>query len=354
MNDIRRKTAYEYLHDTYIENNFFIGVPRSKLTEKFQAHLKETNGKVHRHGLPLADFMFWANMNPKINREEDVQVEAMRMHKLSFDASAAYTQFVWSFTKGVFKIDQEIWKHLADGETPKVLPSDTLKSLPNWSQWLDTPLRMVRHDSASDTLFSLANEGFWATYLNYTQYNRTHMFLVAPTVMQIGKESFIATTLVMFDITSDLHIKDNMDWQITASSSDGKTHVRFTKEHTLYGELLDGLVNGWIASAVNALLFVASSVDNTYKGGVKGIVPRKQGKTFKVLPKRDVRVWHVGSELLNEIRQYESDVSSESSKGRTAHIRRGHYHNYWYGPRKGERVLKAVWLPPCVVRGTTE
>ncbi|QYW05262.1 hypothetical protein pEaSNUABM21_00248 [Erwinia phage pEa_SNUABM_21] len=354
MTDIRSKTAYEYLHDTYLENNFFVGVPRSKLTAKFQEYLKTTNGKLHRHGLPLADFMTWANMRPEIKKGEQQFDAVMRLHKLSFDAAAVYTQFVWSFTKGVFKIDQEIWKHLAEGEPPKILPSDTLKRLPNWSQWLDTSLRMVRHDSASDTLFALTTEGFWSTYLCYDHQNRTHMFLVAPTVMQIGKESFIATTLVMFDITKDHEMEDNMDWQITATSTDGQTSVRFTKEHETYGKIFDGLVSAWIDSAVNALLFVASSVDNVYKGGVKGIIPRKQGKTFKVLPIRDVRVWHVGSELLNEIRQYESDVASESSQNRRAHIRRGHYHNYWYGPRDGERVLKAKWLPPCVVRGTAE
>lgn len=89
----------------------------------------------------------------------------------------------------------------------------------------------------------------------------------------------------------------------------------------------------------------------------------------------EVRKWDVGYRVGTVIRMKqdektneEADETSEASElpeklaGRSGshtskrpHMRRGHWHNYWIGPRAGERKLVLRWIPPMFigVRGDT-
>lgn len=44
-------------------------------------------------------------------------------------------------------------------------------------------------------------------------------------------------------------------------------------------------------------------------------------------------------------------ISASLQKGasRRSHIRQGHWHKYWYGPKNGERHLIPKWIPPVIV-----
>ena len=42
--------------------------------------------------------------------------------------------------------------------------------------------------------------------------------------------------------------------------------------------------------------------------------------------------------------------SSVDGSGVRPHVRRAHWHGYWYGPREGERNFKLKWLPPVAVK----
>lgn len=74
---------------------------------------------------------------------------------------------------------------------------------------------------------------------------------------------------------------------------------------------------------------------------------------------REVRKWNVGVRYGNAIRKFEQQIKSEEKAGskgtgnhtpKRPHIRRGHYHHYWVGPRKSpKRHLELVWLNPMLV-----
>ncbi|QZE56106.1 hypothetical protein pEaSNUABM52_00248 [Erwinia phage pEp_SNUABM_52] len=336
------KETYLEVHDAYIANNFLQDIPRSKLTARFTEYLNRVKGVVPSNGIPMAEFLQWANMMPA----KDEEIDSRRM---LFTVGIVYTHFIWSFTKASYVVERDIWKHLVESDSPKILPSATLKQLPHWSQWIAAPVTVTHKDSKSDTSYIIDSDGFWATYANFNE--TTHMNLAFVGSISINNDRHIMHMQLIFDITKDMELIDGFDWFMFILGENGSSHI---DPSTPEGPVVARILEEFMKPVVNVLLFIASEVDNIYKGGMKRFKPRKQGNSYKVIPVRDVREWRVGTELLNEIRTYENEVETAKSQGRRAHIRRGHYHNYWYGPRTGDRQLKSRWVPPCVVRGTIE
>lgn len=73
---------------------------------------------------------------------------------------------------------------------------------------------------------------------------------------------------------------------------------------------------------------------------------------FKELQINDVGVY-VGA-ALRKSRKEKSQKSdsrggSGAGVGKCPHVRRDHWHHYWYGPRNGERQLRLKWTAPTTV-----
>jgi hypothetical protein len=64
-------------------------------------------------------------------------------------------------------------------------------------------------------------------------------------------------------------------------------------------------------------------------------------------------IFEVGKRTGQQIREGQSAEmeATPTGKRKRAHLRRGHWHGYWYGPRKGERSFGYRWLHPMVVGG---
>lgn len=334
------KATFVQVHEAYLQESASRGAARSKITDHFTTYLKKNNGKLPALGIPMEEFVRWANMIP-------TEINPDIARQLMFISSATYTHYVWSFTKASFVIEKELWPHLIEGDAPKVLPTSTLRQLPHWSQWINCVFTLDYRHAATGNKYEIDIEGFWATYVNYQE--ATHLSLSCFGVYNDGTGNQVMSLYIIFDITKDMELSDGFDWFMHLVGANGATGIDINSDN---GSEINEAVMALMKPVVNVLLFVASQVDNIYKGGIKSLKPRRSGSSYKIIPVRDVREWNVGTELLNEIRTYESEVKSHESNGRRAHIRRAHHHSYWYGPLKGERELKSRWVPPCVVRGT--
>lgn len=76
---------------------------------------------------------------------------------------------------------------------------------------------------------------------------------------------------------------------------------------------------------------------------------------------KEVKIWNVGKETGAIIRNMKHSTGSRHSVAHTGshtpkrtHIRKGHYHHYWKGPRKGERQLILNWVAPTIINGASE
>jgi len=59
----------------------------------------------------------------------------------------------------------------------------------------------------------------------------------------------------------------------------------------------------------------------------------------------------VGARIGPQLRKAreESDRDAETGRSVRPHLRRGHHHGFWIGPRDGDRTLVYRWLPPLLV-----
>lgn len=69
---------------------------------------------------------------------------------------------------------------------------------------------------------------------------------------------------------------------------------------------------------------------------------------YKIRPRLKAVEFTVGEEYVPQLRQM--GVSGERGQ-RKSHIRCGHWHTYWLGPRSGPRTQERYWLMPIVVSG---
>lgn len=107
---------------------------------------------------------------------------------------------------------------------------------------------------------------------------------------------------------------------------------------------------GWernVSAALNLLYYLVS------ENAEHEVVYKPTGLSKK--PKVSLAEVHevgrrIGAELCAAKAVYIRD-SAPGKIGRTiaAHMRRGHFHHYWTGPKDGERTLIVHWLPPIAV-----
>lgn len=74
----------------------------------------------------------------------------------------------------------------------------------------------------------------------------------------------------------------------------------------------------------------------------------------------EIRKWDVGVRIGKAIRAYRSESVSKPEGGHHAsprpHMRRGHWHNFWSGPKSApaQRKLELMWVAPTIVGASQE
>lgn len=83
--------------------------------------------------------------------------------------------------------------------------------------------------------------------------------------------------------------------------------------------------------------------------------PQKKRKKAQAYKAGDVKVFDVGIRIGAAIRKTRRPLASASTSGENAgsakrpHVRRGHWHHYWSGPKDGERELILKWTAPTAI-----
>ena len=113
-----------------------------------------------------------------------------------------------------------------------------------------------------------------------------------------------------------------------------------------------------ILSAIQLILYIVSEnaeIDpapmpmegDRTRGKVTTLKKSKEDKASQV---REMSVGvRVGAALRKAKRAASSGKSSGAGGKKRSHTRRGHWHNYWTGPKEGERTLLLKWTAPTII-----
>lgn len=239
----------------------------------------------------------------------------------------------WRYTQGIYRIDPDLRAALTESDVSGDLPSEVLHRLPEWSVYVDTPGMAW----GNADLY-----GFWA-----------HLEADAntgDTELRILLDQDAALTAVPVHL-GPWPLVEAVERTIRESRQQAaKIGLRMPDTGNASVILADQLV-----PLISILLYLCSDepeIDNERQPGTspRFPVPKRTKRGVRLFAPDRPTVWIVGHRIGDVIRESRTLAQAGDRRVR-AHIRRGHWHGYWRGPRDGERRFLYHWLPPMVVGG---
>lgn len=207
----------------------------------------------------------------------------------------------WMYTKAIYEIDPEVQKHIKSSTIPKDLPvEDIVDKFPEVCAYLDFgPIDESGHDGAF--IAPLANE------------KGDKYFLISPANPGDGEKGGIGGFLL-----------SKYNYQgLFAESTDLKKAL------------------------INSVLFVVSQEHTSNHESEESASGGKKPTTIQ--PAKKVKRIKLGEHLREKL--FGNRGGHDSAGHTSPHMRRGHWHHYWTGPKTGPRELKLNWVYPCFVSG---
>lgn len=258
----------------------------------------------------------------------------------------------WSYTKNVFAYDDALLDALIGTELSGDIPVDALKRLPEWCVYVGFP-------QARDLPGSLAGcLGFFA-FRDCVAPDREELMIIP--VLASGETELFQLPLVkdrncleaLHSIDDPLNDPDSAidpEWKQLAQGM-----ARKIESMDLYRQVASAL-----QPFLSILLYLCSDAPEidldrqpgqSYRPYSPQFVKTKGG--LKLFQADKVRIMGVGTKIGKQLREavaHEGHAGSHASK--RTHVRRGHWHGFWKGPRKTDsREFIYRWIPPLVVNG---
>jgi hypothetical protein len=237
----------------------------------------------------------------------------------------------WRYSQGIYRIDPDLLAALTDSTVSGALPADLLFHMPEHSLYVETP--GLYWDG-------YVLHGFWVHIEFDTNHLRPELGL-----------------LLDFDETQlgfSIHIGQ---WTLAeavdrALAQAAERWPSLFKDDDIARDLTE-----LFAPLVSIVLYLCSErpeIDNARYPGLGPIRPgaRKTKSGWRMFPADRPAYFDVGLRIGKKLRQAREDFAREPVEtGRTVrpHLRRGHWHGFWYGARNGERRINLKWLPPLLV-----
>lgn len=244
----------------------------------------------------------------------------------------------WRVTQDIVRFDETLYQSLVETPVDGNLPSEVLTRLPAWCVYIETPgmafgkgeilgvWAMLEHDvnGYGDELRLFAFDGDIA---------------LLPIVLQIG----------------DWTVEDALSRPLYTDALREITHPSTAKAGA------DALVKVEAIPQIISLLLYICTYGFPRQDGMAPLEhpaypkSKKTKQGWRLFPAQRPTVRIVGEIIGRKIREAEAqeakapDRDSSTHASPRPHIRRGHWHGFWHGPRDGERQLKLQWLPPIPV-----
>lgn len=244
---------------------------------------------------------------------------------------------LWSKNKQVFKLDKDFTEELLNTEDIK-LPVDVFDYLPFEYFYVDL-------SNCKELREKTLCEGFFCTVQKFNYGSETFYYL---SMVRVDNEFFYVDT-VMIDNNGEsiktTKYEDSVMVNLVASE-EGDLVYRGDKEFNQ--KLFNTLV-------IQLLLYLSSvepdmekSVETryTYRKPTNGVIKNKFSEVF---------MWDVGVHFGNSVRDWKkknknhSNSSTGTGSPKRPHMRRAHWHSYYYNTPNGNREKRLVWLKPIFV-----
>lgn len=238
----------------------------------------------------------------------------------------------WRYSQGIYRFDPDMLTALTDTIVSGDMPVEVLFRLPEWSLYIETP---------GMAFCGVPLQGYFAHLEWDANDGRQELRLLLdtdrgfiPVPVHIGKW----TVTEAIDRAEDEAVKN-----------DGVYGLSYEKNM----EIVQARA-GEINPLISLLLYICSEapeIDDEREPGSSPSrpQPKKTKLGWRLFPPKRPRIWTVGKATGQRLRE----AAEVDETGRTirAHLRRGHWHGYWVGPKSEGQRFVYKWVSPMVVGG---
>lgn len=292
-------------------------------------HVIEMKGEVESWPddvfVPFSAWMAVAESYLDTGALESNDVTDPRYIKLYSAASKLAAVSTWRYSKGIYRFERALYDALLSTPLPSTIPMRVFRRLPDWCPYIELPEPI--HEIHGYYCYLDFNPviGAWELYL-------------------------MPDTDSSLPINIPIELTEGLTIEEAATSFDG---VRLAEDELKILEMSKDtkkLLLDYIKPALSLLLYLCQDepeIDDTREPGLSPSrnYPTKIKGGYRLFEPSKVRTWDVGQNISKVI----SEGLGRSGKGKSPHLRRGHWHGFWTGPRKGERKFIYHWIPAVVI-----
>ncbi len=284
---------------------------------------------------------------------------------LALDAAVLGALLPWRITKGIYRFDPDVLQSLWSTPITGDIPTGVLRRLPEWCCYVKLP--PVSPATTFDPPDWHRNLKGFFVHLEWDPLQNHPDFRLV-----LDRETGLLPTALKLDASTIRGC-----WRSTqkeslllsgVSEEDAEAYLS-GEDAEIAGDTMSDLIAPFVSVALYLCFaepeIVPARGDNRRPGNPEPRRTKKHGE--KLFAAQEVREWDVAwriGQALRRASDAEGDAANAEGSASSAcgaslgtrkgpHVRRGHWHSYWRGPRAPERADErektVMWIPPLAI-----
>lgn len=255
------------------------------------------------------------------------------------DVSALAALGTWRYSQGIYQIHPDMLSALTDSTIFGDLPAEVFLRLPEWCIYIETP---------GMDWYGKPMEGFFAHLEWDANEMREELRLLVNT-----NDTLYPVPLHIGNWT----VAESVNRATEEAKKQAATHeLGFERELAAFQDLIHQ-VSDQYSKLISILLYICSDapeIDDAREPGQAAARPKpvKTKKGWRLFPAERIRVWKIGQKTGDKLKVHRI-AGGGTTKNRSvrAHLRRGHWHGYWTGPKSEKQTFVYRWIHPLIAGG---
>lgn len=257
----------------------------------------------------------------------------------------------WRYTQDIVRFDDALFDAIINTDIDDTMPDEVVEHLPAWCVYIETQRDLEAFIEPSDGFFAFLEEDY------NTKVRELRLLFHMAGEDASAPSSWVPWTLHLGCGSIKQGVVDMLATSVRNLSTLNETDreraqiVRAIREPHLNTK--------GIHRAINLVLYICAYglSERRADGYTAPHYPSEKRIKggWKLFPAQKPTMRYVGQDIGAALRQAmeSADTEPRQTEGHHAsprpHIRRGHWHGYWSGPKKGNRQFDLHWLPPIPV-----
>jgi len=276
-----------------------------------------------------------------------IQIDGLATDGAQAELMALPTLLAWQLSQGIYRFDPDLYQEITATVIDDSIHVEAFKTLPEWALYIETPEFPVDAElEKPDGFFvSLDDDGKNLSLRLVFVLNHGQRLLTLPLPL-VGNSVSDCLANLQASARQNLHDLNNMDFAALLA-----TRLAYSLKRS--GETFDNPQD--IAWCLTLLLYLCCEEPDTAASRSRAL-PKRDRRGQIMMPPLQPQTWDVGLRFGSKYRAWkqQAHTTSEGSgdgKQKRPHIRKAHYHGYWYGPKKdgATQKYKVRWLSPILV-----